>query len=105
VCVTRLAGFAVHNGARSDAIKVALLVIDRRSANPDAVRRELVKVRRSGIKLIVIGVGGDIDADELTSLASDSDAFIVAETYDELHAIRVDVVQRVCTGIVWSVSP
>jgi hypothetical protein len=94
------AGFAAHNGARPDAIKVALLVIDRRSTNPDAVRRELVKVRRLGIKLIVIGVGGDVDTDELTSLASDSDFFIAAETYDGLQAIQIDVVQRICTGIV-----
>jgi len=95
----RSQGFASRNGGRDNAAKLALVVVDRRPSNPEAMRRELTKVHRLGVKLIVIGVGQDVDADQLTALAANGGSLVRAESYAELGAMHVTLVQRICAAI------
>jgi len=97
-------GFAARNGARSEAVKVALLVVDRPSSNQDAVRREIAKVHRANIKLITIGVGDDVNDDELAELAANGGSIVRTESFAELPLIQLNLVQHICTGLYSTLS-
>lgn len=69
--------FTTKSGARVGVGKVILLFVDKKSdEDPAAVAQSFT---RNGIKIITIGVGSDIDKDELKRITSDYRKVIVVE--------------------------
>lgn len=100
----RETGMTGGSGARDDAVKTGVLVVDSTHGS-DLVKatREAKRAKEAGIRLIVVGVGGDVEEDELTQLASVDDVIIV-EDYDDLADAKSSLIARICAGMSSSIK-
>ena len=79
--------FAAGNGGRKDVPKVLILLTDgsqtksRRAEDPSLIAEEL---RRSGITLLVVGIGSATKEAELNRIAGSPDKVFSAESFDKL---------------------
>ncbi len=99
----RRVAFHKANGGRKDAKRIAVLIVDKND-NPDIIRalREAAKARiMKNIELFVIGVGKDVNPEDLRQLASPppgQHVFHVLD-YDELQSIAIRIKQAICPGM------
>ena len=92
--------FRESNGARPDAKRIAVLIVDE-GDDLGRAKYESLKLRsRSNVEVFVIGVGKELDEGKLRGIASESASqhvFIVS-SYDELPMLIYRVKQNMCPG-------
>lgn len=88
--------FTSQNGARKDAIKIAVVTTDGET-NPggsdsytaeEGKRMTLIQARRAkdnGVHIFAVGVGNKVNDEELLGIASGPEAVIRVNTYEELR--------------------
>nr|KAG5693356.1 hypothetical protein BaRGS_017649 [Batillaria attramentaria] len=89
--------FSTSNGARSNALKIAVVVTDGRSSNEAATLAEARRLRNMGVSVFAVGVG-NIDRDELNGIASDPDidhVFVVGNA-NALSGIKQSLQDKIC---------
>jgi hypothetical protein len=94
-----------ESGGRSDAVKFGILIVDgHHGSNLAKTKSEAKRAKDEGIKLIVIGVGSDVDESELNSIASSPADVLRCDSYAELSTLKSDIIARLCNGLLPSSS-
>lgn len=81
--------FAVENGARQNVPKFVILLTDgSQTKDADAVDPALIaeQIRKSGVKMVVIGIGRSINGSELLNIAKEKSSLFLAKDFDELRS-------------------
>ncbi|XP_060081054.1 uncharacterized protein LOC132560404 [Ylistrum balloti] len=93
--------FNTLHGGRTNVPHIAILVTDGPSITPDITKFEAQNAKDKGIIMYSVGVGGGIDRDELTSVASDPKAryMMTAENYDSLNSISNLLASKICNEL------
>lgn len=92
--------FSQYSGARGNVPRIAVLITDGGSANPDAAATAADKARQENIGMIAIGVGNRVNNAELSKIAdspSSENAFHV-NSYDDLDKITDKLIAQMCKG-------
>ena len=98
--------FTQNNGARHGVPKILILLTDgsqtraHGAEDPALVAAEL---RRSGVQLVVIGIGERVDFDELNSIAGDNNRIFTAASFKEL--VTKDFVSKIFSSACYSKFP
>ncbi|CAH1788901.1 unnamed protein product [Owenia fusiformis] len=96
----QLLRLGVFNQARADAKKVAIILTDGiPTVNPDDTFPQAKELRESGVHVIAIGVGPNIQMRELYGIASDPDNLNVfeSERFDDLPNLKSALASLICT--------
>ena len=99
----RKKSFTEEFGAREEAQKFGILIVDAASTDFKQTAIEATKARKSGIEMFVIAVGDNIPNHELTSIASGplDDHIFRVNSYDELpQTVKklVKLINEACVG-------
>jgi len=96
----RTQGMTATSGARADAAKFGIVIVDRpHGSNLAQTRSEAQAAQSAGIQLIVIGVGHHVVVDELNSIATSQQDVLTCSTYQELPSLMDRVTDRLCHGL------
>ena len=79
--------FAPENGGRANLPKVLILLTDGTQTKKDNAEDPSIiadEMRKAGIDIIVVGIGSDIDKEELDSMAGGMDSAVNPETFEKL---------------------
>ncbi|XP_064631743.1 collagen alpha-3(VI) chain-like [Lineus longissimus] len=90
--------FTASNGDRSSAPNIAVIISDGKSSDKSKTVAEAALAKADNITMIAIGVGSDVDKQELDDVASDPDSnhsFDVA-SFDGLAALNMLIAQTTC---------
>ena len=92
--------FRPENGGRMNASHVALVITDGESHDINATAAASKRARDQGIRILTIGVGPNVDEEELKLIASDPDDHHVFKvtSYRTLQQIADAMVERTCEG-------
>lgn len=89
--------FTVENGDRPDFPNLAFVITDGQSnINPDQTIPTAMAVRRSGIRILVIGVTNQTNPEELNGIASSIMDVYYIDYYSDFSNITDGVVGRGC---------
>ncbi|XP_036362498.1 cartilage matrix protein-like [Octopus sinensis] len=92
----RTQGFLPSNGGRPDVPHIMIVITDGQSTTPRDTLREATKLAQSNIIAFTIGVGKQIDLNELKVIAGDSSRMFEVANYDTLHTIEKKLFSKVC---------
>ena len=79
--------FQLTNGGRGGVPKLLVLLTDgTQSSGPDVIRPDIIadEIRNSGINLLVVGIGQNVDYQELQTISGNSKNAFVADSFEEL---------------------
>ena len=80
--------FAPGNGARSNVPKSIVMFVDKKDIADSRVINELAKrLKEEGTKLVIIGMGNDVDKDALKPLVHNNGAVFFPPNLDEVQRI------------------
>lgn len=96
----RAQGFSASSGGRAEAVKFGVLLVDGQSANVEAIKSQAQRTKRAGVRLIVVGIGNNVDEAELKAIASTNRDVLTVGSYSELASLKNAIIQRLCSGIV-----
>ena len=93
--------FTAGAGHRANAAKIAILVTDSRSSDAQLTISEAQDTLVAGITVLAVGVGQDVDIEELQEIATgpDNQAVYVADEFDALASLEAVVAAEVCGGV------
>ncbi|CAH1791713.1 unnamed protein product [Owenia fusiformis] len=91
--------FSPNNGARPDTAQIAIVITDGQSYDQEYTVREAKKLQDAGVHVFAIGVGKNVDKQELEAIGSDPDDKFVftVNSYDALQTIRNLLAMKACT--------
>jgi hypothetical protein len=97
--LTRRSAFTNQHGARSEAIKVAILVTDGQSNSLQATSQEAEAAKADGIVMFSIGVGGynRQELDAVSSPPSCTHVFLLTG-FSEIDSILHEIRASACSG-------
>ena len=92
--------FQVSNGARPGILKVAIIITDGKSRDTDNTLRQAAIDRSQGHILFAVGVGKNLDLDELQGIAGLQwpDRFLSAESFEALVELNDKILKTTCDG-------
>ncbi|XP_071097399.1 uncharacterized protein [Haliotis cracherodii] len=90
--------FTKYSGSREGSSKVILLVTDGKSTAPKKTLPAAIRTRNKGITIFAIGVGGDVDTDELRHLANKPECthVVTLTGYGELSSLVGEIQEVSC---------
>jgi hypothetical protein len=99
----RRRGFTIENGARKEAQKMAIIILDKSSPNYEQTAAEAAKAKEMGVEIFVVAVGKDITKEELELVASSptENHVIRVNSYADLPGIAsklVELINNSCIG-------
>ncbi|OWF43421.1 Collagen alpha-3(VI) chain [Mizuhopecten yessoensis] len=101
----RTVSFTNSSGDRENVDNILVVLTDGHSTDRNSTLDEAEMLRNTSTKVITIGIGADIDASELTAIASDpSNAFTVPD-FDALSGIQNSISAQACVKIVPTTTP
>ncbi|XP_035692567.1 collagen alpha-3(VI) chain-like, partial [Branchiostoma floridae] len=86
--------FDLRKGARADVTKIAVVITDGRSY--DDVNRPARRMRQAGIVTIAVGVGNNLDRDQLTAIAGDPKTLLSLDGFDRLQDLTTSLPTMLC---------
>ncbi|XP_059162207.1 uncharacterized protein LOC131945194 [Physella acuta] len=106
--------FGPASGGRNNVTKVVITMTDGESNNVAQTKAEAQQLKAKGYKMISIGIGSQVNHDELTTLATSTNEMFLSPGYDVLHMLNEDILTRSCgvpgnipitvtTGEVWDI--
>ncbi|XP_059164367.1 collagen alpha-6(VI) chain-like [Physella acuta] len=93
--VVELNLFSSNVGGRSNAADVVVLVTNGRSSSQSDAVKSADVLKKQGVKIITLGVGGKALFDEMNALASTADVILV-DSFDLAWYTESYLVERVC---------
>lgn len=93
----RTKAFTTQEGYRSDPNipKIAIVITDGHSTHKDKTQEEATKLKEQDVEIYSIGVGDEVDNEELTEMASNKNIFRV-DTFTALQHLRPLLLRQVC---------
>ena len=95
--------FDVRNGARANVTKIAVVITD--GISQDDVNRPARRMRQAGIVTIAVGVGTNLDSDQLLAIAGDQDTLLSLDDFDRLQDLTSTLPTMLCDGKMRTFSP
>ena len=88
--------FTVDRGDRPDAADIAIVITDGRSSSDPIPSADAA--RNAGIHIIAIGIGDDVDSDELEGIANkpSEDNVFTIDGFDQLDGLEEKVYTAIC---------
>ncbi|XP_062574789.1 cartilage matrix protein-like [Saccostrea cucullata] len=95
----RQKSFSTKEGARTSqkVPKIAIVITDGHSTHKEKTLEEATKLKVQGVEIFTIGVGDEVDEDELTKMASNKNIFRV-DTFSALNHLQPLLLRQVCTA-------
>lgn len=89
-----------YHGARGDTPRIAVLVTDGGSSNPQAAAAAADQLRQQNISVMVVGVGSRVNHADLNKVADSpaADNTFWVNSYDNLDSISDQLISQMCTG-------
>ena len=86
--------FSVTQGARRNVPKTLIVFVDKKSSSVPAELSSIVEsLRTEEIKVIAVGIGDEVDPNELQILADNNDALFFPHTLEDLERQVIPVVE------------
>lgn len=94
--------FTVQAGSRSSAARVVIIITDGKSDNKIDAYKNSQMLKDKGITVFVIGIGSQVDKQELDNLASNPPCTHVQELqkYSELDSLKAEIKELSCKALV-----
>lgn len=86
----------VTYGPRSESAKIAIVLTDGRSLEPDQTIRTANQLHNMGVEVFVIGMGHWVDGTELQQIATDRDHVYRISSTNDLASIHSNIVDAIC---------
>ncbi|XP_052695043.1 collagen alpha-6(VI) chain-like isoform X2 [Crassostrea angulata] len=86
----------VTYGPRSESAKIAIVLTDGRSLEPDQTIRAAHQLHNMGVEVFVIGMGHWVDGVELNQIATDGDHVYKISSTNDLASIHTNIVDAIC---------
>ncbi|KAI8484389.1 Signal peptide, CUB and EGF-like domain-containing protein 2, partial [Branchiostoma belcheri] len=97
-------GFSLANGGRPGARRVAILLTDGMST--DSVDKHAMAAWQAGISLYVVGIGSNVDMNELLAIGGTPDNVFSLDNFGQLQDLSNRLPSRLCEpGIMSIVNP
>ena len=92
--------FKFENGSRRGAQKSILIFLDKNVEISNELKIIMKNLRKDGVRIVIIGQGGEVDKDKLVPLlpTDDVDAFFFPEDLPSLKRFLKPVVDRLLPG-------
>lgn len=100
IAFMRDVAFSPMHGARRDIPQIAVILTDGKSNKPWMTSREAIKAKASGIHVFAIGIGDEVDLNELRAIASHppSKYLFHVSSYFALKTIKELLAIETCGG-------
>ena len=89
----------VFPGARSGLPKIAILITDGKQTKADdakGLKEASEPLRKAGVRVLAVGVGSGVDADELRLITETDEDVVVAADYQDLLQQLANLTSRAC---------
>ncbi|KAI8484386.1 biological adhesion [Branchiostoma belcheri] len=86
--------FDVRNGARATVTKIVVVITD--GISQDDVQRPARRMRQAGIVTIAVGVGSNLDSDQLLAIAGDPNTRLSLDDFDRLQDLTTTLPSMLC---------
>ncbi|XP_019627188.1 PREDICTED: collagen alpha-3(VI) chain-like [Branchiostoma belcheri] len=86
--------FDVRNGARATVTKIVVVITD--GISQDDVQRPARRMRQAGIVTIAVGVGSNLDSDQLLAIAGDPNTLLSLDDFDRLQDLTTTLPSMLC---------
>lgn len=96
--LARMELFSVKGGSRPDAPKILVVIISGKSQNMLGVARTSMALKRNHVTIVVVGIGDDVNLEELLTMASSADDMSRVRTFKELKKRAGWIKNKVCEG-------
>ena len=92
--------FGVDAGHRKSVSKIVILLTNSHSDNKTLTSIEGQKARDAGITMLVVGIGSEVNDEELSDIATDPDSQSVynALNFGALSSLEDEIAFRTCSG-------
>lgn len=90
--------FTAAHGMRNGVPHILVVMTDGRSHDPAATASMAKLVHNAGIKVVAIGIGSDVDQQELQTIATDAKHAISVPDFNALATIQKEVQKTTCTS-------
>ncbi|KAL3875072.1 hypothetical protein ACJMK2_038010 [Sinanodonta woodiana] len=88
--------FKPQHGARANATHIAIVMTDGQSNDMSRTITEAHGLQQSGVKVISVGIGSDLNQYELGNIASNRNDVHTVGSFDILHTIQADLKETAC---------
>ena len=89
--------FRTSNGARNGVPKILIMLTDgTANVEEDETEKETNKTKADGIVIFTVGVGNDVDNDELRKIASKPEYFFFARDFFHLNSVLQKLLEDSC---------
>ncbi|XP_041351171.1 collagen alpha-4(VI) chain-like [Gigantopelta aegis] len=92
----RTQSFTPAHGARKDATQILVIMTDGQSSEKAKTIAEAHNMHATKVRVISIGVGKNIDANELNTIATDKNHAFTVANFTALQTIENEVVKTTC---------
>ena len=90
------AGHLLSMSNRPSALKVVIVLTDGQSDYSDMTRTEAATLHLAGVRVLAIGIGKDIDLDELKYVAQMDSRVFTVPSFNKLKHLREELAAKVC---------
>ncbi|XP_046370541.1 collagen alpha-1(XII) chain-like [Haliotis rufescens] len=88
--------FQKVNGGRDHVAKVVIVLTDGGSNHPNETAIAAKRLHDNHINVVAIGIGSEVNKDELNTIASNSKHVFTVPNFDALHTIHNDITDTTC---------
>lgn len=88
----------LDNGRKNARKALVIFANGKSSARLAELTNEANLLHDAGVKIIAVGIGDDVDDEELNSIATNKDKVILAQPYDEAAPLGHLLAHEVCEG-------
>lgn len=92
--------FTPENGDRPEAINIIILMTDGKSNDPDSTLRQALNCRAKGIHIAAMGIGEDVDVNELSRIVTEpADKNLIKVTdFNSLTLFQTQLLNSLCNS-------
>ncbi|XP_055882087.1 uncharacterized protein LOC106060719 isoform X4 [Biomphalaria glabrata] len=88
-----------ERGDRSNVSDLVVLITDGESSNKSSTKNQSVKLKnRNNLKIFTLGIGSEIDDEELEAIATSNDLSLILESFENLAEIIAPMTSVTCSG-------
>lgn len=91
--------FTASGGARWGVPKVAVILTDGIQTDQSVLQEASKTLRRAGIKVLAIGIGGSIDPNKLRGLVESDNEMVIVSDFDSLLTRAHEIALRTCHDV------
>lgn len=89
--------FKSEHGGRYGAVKIVIVMTDGQSSQPQDTVTMAKALHGNDVMVLAVGIGTQIDPEELKTIASDEKNVFTVESFDLLDTIEQALEERTCT--------